>query len=196
MMYAIVAGCSHTSGTGLEPKDVYVNLLANHYVFPVINYGVPGGNCHTVLKTVVDIVKQDNRPAFIIAQWPNFFRKTAWIGGKLTLQNINSSDESFKLLLSNGEENFYETWVDAVIVANLLCKLTNIPLINILFESIDQRYLDRLAVENIVLHHDEKLPNRTWFFDNGASDKQHHSPWCHSEWTKRLIGIIDENTTR
>jgi len=194
MTHAMVAGCSHTAGDGLDQADCYVSLLEKHYKFPVYNHGVSGGCSTDVLIKIIDAVKTNNAPKFIVAQWPNPFRKHIWINGKLHLQNINWSDDSFKLLLKNGEENFYEPWMQSIIIANLLCKLAHIPLINIMLEDLDQSYTDRLQMENIQLHQDKKLPGQTWFFDYGARDGLHHSPQCHQRWTERLIGIIDEYT--
>lgn len=196
MTYAIATGCSHTAGTGNDISQCYVNCLERHYNYTILNYAVPGGSCNDTLLAIVKAAQQEQAPKFIIAQWPNPFRRTAWINGKKQLQNINSCDESFKLLLKNGEENFYEPWLQAVIIGNLLCNKANIPIINIMLESIDQWYIDRLTDNNIQLHVDEKLPGRTWFFDSAADDKLHHSPKAHRLWTERLIGIIDENTTR
>lgn len=194
MIHAIVAGCSHTAGVGLDQADCYVSLLEKHYKFPVYNHGVPGGGCTEVLTAIINAVKAKDTPKFIVAQWPNPFRKHLWVDGKLVLQTVNSCDESFKMLVKNDEENFYEPWIQSITTGNLLCKLAHIPLINILLEDINQRYTDRLQKENIQLHQDEKLPGRTWFFDNGAQDGLHHNPWCHQRWTERLIGIINEHT--
>ena len=53
-----------------------------------------------------------------------------------------------------------------------------------------------LKKEGIVLHMDEKLPGKTWLFDNAANDNMHHSARCHRAWADRLVGLIDENTSR
>ena len=196
MTYAMITGCSHTAGVGIDIDDCYVSLIEKYYKFPVLNQGVPGGGCTDVLIKIINAVKADDKPKFIVAQWPNPIRKQTWINGKLHLQNVTMSDESFRLLLKNGEENFYEPWIQAIIVGNLLCKLAHIQLVNIMLEDIDQVYMDRLQKENIQLHTDKKLPGQTWFFDSKARDGNHHSPWCHSKWTERLIGIINEDYVR
>jgi hypothetical protein len=195
MTHAIVAGCSHTAGVGLDPADSYVSLLEKHYKFTVYNHGVSGGCCTDVLTAVATAIKAKHRPKFIVAQWPNPFRKHLWVNGQLARQNINSADESFNILVKHGDANFLEPWMQAVTTANLLCQLAQVPLINIMLENIDTKYLDRLHSENIHLHVDEKLPGRTWLFDNAAQDRIHHSPLCHQQWAERLIGIIDEYTT-
>ena len=196
MTYAVATGCSHTVGIGNDPGDSYVSCLERHYQFPILNHGVAGGGCNDVLLAVVAAVQQTPAPDFIIAQWPNIIRRTVWINGAKTLQNINSHEESFAMLLKNGEENFSEPWIQSVIIANLLSKQVGIPIINIMLESIDPQHLARFDHANIQLHTDEKLPGRTWFFDSNAQDRVHHSPECHQQWAERLIGIINENTTR
>ena len=108
MRYATVAGCSHTAGVGVDQSECYVSVLAEYYNLSIVNQGVPGGSSVDVLMNIVDTVKSINKPEFIIAQWPNAIRKPIWINGKRFLQNINSSDESFKILLANDEENFYD----------------------------------------------------------------------------------------
>jgi hypothetical protein len=112
------------------------------------------------------------------------------------LQNINSCEGSFRLLLKGGKENFYEPWIQAVVIANLVTELSQIPLINIMLENLDQLHLNKLKAENIHLHVDEKTPSCTWLFDSGARDNLHHSARCHRQWADRLIGIIDELTAR
>lgn len=196
MKYAIATGCSHTAGTGNHIDDSYVSVLERHYAFEIKNWAVPGGNCNHVLMAVVKAVQQDLRPTFIIAQWPNVFRRTLWQDDRELKQNINSADDSFRLLLEKSEQNFYEPWMQSVIIANLLGKQAQIPIINILLESIEQKYLNRLAGADIELHIDEKLPGRSWLFDSNAQDKSHHSPCCQQKWAERLIGIIDAYTSR
>lgn len=196
MTYAMITGCSHTAGVGIDAEDCYVNLIEKHYKFLVINQSVPGGGCTEVLTKIINAVKAPSKPKFIVAQWPNVFRRPAWMNNRRTLQNINSCEESFQILLKGGEENFYEPWIQAIVIANLVTELSQIPLINIMLENLDQTYLDKLKAENIHLHVDEKTPDCTWFFDSGALDNLHHSASCHRQWADRLIGIIDEHTTR
>ena len=157
MTYAIATGCSHTAGIGNNIRDCYVSVIERHYEFPIYNWAIPGGSCNDTLLSIVTAVQQSQLPKFIIAQWPNPVRRTTWINGKKCLQNINSCDESFLMLLKNGEENFYEPWVQAIIIGNLLARQVNIPIINILLESLDQLYLDQLNRSNVILHIDEKL---------------------------------------
>ena len=100
------------------------------------------------------------------------------------------------MLLKNGEENFYEPWIQDIVIGNLLAQQVNVSMINIMLENINQQYHDRLAELSIKLYVDEKLPGRSWLFDSNADDKIHHSPMCHQQWANRLMGLIDEYTAR
>lgn len=196
MTYAIAMGCSHTAGVGIAIHDCYVSCISRHYDISVLNQGVPSGNHTQVLMNITSALKNEISPRFIIAQWPNPIRCNMWINGvskKLTISNANPL---FNLLLKNGEENFYEPWLQSIIVGNLLCKLANVPIINILLEDIPEQYRARLNNEHIKLHVDQKLPGLTWIFDSAADDNLHHSAASHAQWTKRIIGLIDETTTR
>lgn len=197
MIYAIATGCSHTAGVGNDINDCYVRILESHYKFQIENHGIPSGNAVETLQVIIDAVQRNPGPEFIIAQWPNPIRRSTWINGKKHLQNLNNRDQMFEILLRNGLENFHEPWVTSIVTANLLCKLAGIPIINIHLEStVDSKCLEVLAANNIKLHIDEKLPGLTWLFDSKAQDNLHHSPACHAAWAERIIGLIDENTTR
>ena len=194
MTYAIATGCSHTAGVGVSRLECYVSLIEEYYNYSIFNKGVAGGKSNDVLMNIVYAVKSSNKPNFIIAQWPNAIRKSLWVNGKKYFQNINSSDESFKILLANDEENFYSPWIQSIVIANLLCKLAQIPLVNIVLDVVEQKFIDYLKKEDIILHYDEKLPGRSWIFDSAATDRVHHSPACHRQWAERLIGILNELT--
>jgi hypothetical protein len=196
MTYAMAAGCSHTAGVGIELHDCYTSCVSRHYNMSVLNLGVPSGNHTHVLMNIVETLNAEHRPAFVIAQWPNPIRRTVWTNGVKQLQNIRNAGPAFALLLKNGEENFYEDWLQSIIVGNLLCKLADVPVVNIMLEDIEERYHVRLGDKNITLHTDQKLPGLTWLFDSAASDQLHHSAYCHKQWADRLIGLIDEITTR
>lgn len=196
MTYAMAAGCSHTAGVGIDLHDCYASCVSRHYNMPVLNTGVAGGNHGHVLMNIVEALKANQHPAFVIAQWPNPIRRTIWVKGVKQLQNIHAAGPAFTLLLQNGEENFYEDWLQSIIVGNLLCKLANVPVVNIMLEDVEDRYHARLNQEQITLHTDQKLPGLTWLFDSAATDHVHHSAYCHRQWADRLIGLIDEITTR
>ena len=74
--------------------------------------------------------------------------------------------------------------------------MAQVPIVNIMLENLEEQYYLQLKKEGVVLHVDEKLPGKTWLFDSAANDNQHHSARCHRAWADRLIGLLDENTTR
>jgi hypothetical protein len=195
MNAGLALGCSHTAGIGIDISDCYVNVLSKHYHIPIKNKSVPGGSYEQVEKNLVHEIKNDC-PDFVIAQWPNPFRRTIWNENCSTLENVTTAGPVFKQLLKLGERNFYSLWMQSIITCNALCTASQVPIVNIMLENVEEKYHQILSNEGIVLHVDEKLPGKTWFFDSAASDKLHHSAWCHAAWADRLVGLIDEITTR
>ena len=191
-MTALALGCSHTAGVGIDPADCYVSVLSTMLDTLIINQGVGGGNAGHVQSNLVQALKQPQSLDFVIAQWPNPFRRTTWYNDRSCSENINSSGKAFEQLLRDGKKNFYQPWIDSILVCNLLCKATAIPIVNIMIEDVPTEYHDMLAVEKIVLHVDRKLPNETLLMDNKANDNLHHSAICHKQWAERLIGLINE----
>jgi hypothetical protein len=191
-MTALALGCSHTAGVGINTADCYVSVLSNMLDTPIINQGVAGGNAGHVQSNLVQALKLAQSLDFVIAQWPNPFRRTTWYNNKSRNENIHFPGTAFEQLLRDGEQNFYQPWIDSIIVCNLLCKATAIPIVNIMIEDVPEKYHDMLAVEKIVLHVDRKLPNETWLMDNKASDNLHHSAICHKQWADRLYRLMSD----
>ena len=195
MSKGLALGCSHTAGIGIDISDCYVNVLSRYYQIPIKNKSVPGASYEQVERNLVHEIKNDC-PDFVIAQWPNPFRRTMWYGDRSTVENINSAGPVFKQLLKLGERNFYTLWTQSIITCNALCTASQVPIVNIMLENVEAKYHQVLNNEGIVLHVDEKLPGKTWLFDSAASDNSHHSARCHAAWADRLVGLIDEITTR
>jgi len=194
-MTARAIGCSHTAGVGIDPVHCYVNVLSRRLGRPVMNHGQPGGNATHIQSTLVQVLKPTRRPDFVIAQWPNPFRRTTWYNNTAQNENIQHDSAVFKQLLLAGEKNFYQPWIDTIIVCNLLCKTAAVPMVNIMIEDIPMEYHRMLTAEQIVLHVDKKTPDETWLMDSAASDNSHHSARCHAQWAQRLHGILNELTT-
>jgi hypothetical protein len=195
-MTAVALGCSHTAGVGVDSQHCYVSVLGQLLNTHIKNLGVPGGNCSHVQHTLVAELKLSQRPDFVIAQWPNPVRLTVWHGDQARNENLNHASPAFKQLLRTGEQNFYQPWIAAIVVCNLLCQQAGVPIINIMIEDVDSQYYTVLARENIVLHVDRKLPDQTWLMDSAASDNLHHSARCHQQWANRLHGLLNEYTTQ
>lgn len=191
----LALGCSHTAGVALPPHDCYVSVLSTMLDRPVKNLGQPGGNADDVVQNLVQELKNDP-PSTVILQWPNPIRRTIWTGTRPQRQNIHNAGLAFRQLLQSSEENFYQPWIQNIVVANMLCELANTHCINIMIEDIDAKYHKLLDAENIVLHVDQKLPDQTWLMDSAASDNLHHSARCHKQWAERIMRIFNEHTTR
>lgn len=195
--YALVFGCSHTSGVSVGADHCYVKHLDKHYDnINFVNKGIGGCNSRTVLEELTKSLNSEHLPSLVICQWPNPIRTTRWTHHDWGFMNINNSDHIFKLLYEISEKNFIMPWLLDIKLANLICRFAQVPIINILLENIDTEYKNILAKQGIILHCDEKVEGKTWIFDSAAPDKRHHSERCHKLWAERLIGIIDEITTR
>jgi hypothetical protein len=194
-MTALALGCSHTAGVGVDADACYVSVLSGLTGVPIRNLGVPGGNATHVQSQLVQALTHTLRPDFVVAQWPNPFRRTIWHNSTALNENIQNASPAFQQLLRQGEKNFYQPWVDAIVVCNILCRTAGVPVINIMIEDVPQEYHDQLANQKIVLHVDKKLPDQTWLMDSSASDLLHHSAVCHQQWAQRLHGLLNELTT-
>jgi len=195
-MTAMAIGCSHTAGVAIAESECYVSVLSTLLDTPIHNRGLPGGNARHVQSTLVQALKYTLRPDFVVAQWPNPFRRTTWYNNTAQNENIQHDSAVFKQLLQAGDKNFYQPWIDTIIVCNLLCQTAAVPIINIMIEDVPEEYHHQLTAEGIVLHVDKKTPDETWLMDSAASDRSHHSARCHAQWAQRLYGLVNELTTR
>ena len=195
MKTLLALGCSHTAGVGVAADQCYVNILAQQLGLRLENLAVPGGNHSQVQQNLCRYIKQHSAD-LIIAQWPHPYRMSVWHNNKMSLENINAASDVFHCMLRAGTENFIEPWINSIVVTNLLCQAKSIPVINILLETQDQYIHQRLAEFDIVLHQDDKLPGKTWFFDSAAQDGLHHSAACHARWAQRILEILNEPTSR
>jgi len=195
-MTALALGCSHTAGVGIAAGDCYVSQLSTLLNWPIQNLGVPGGN-HTHIQTnLVEALRYTLRPDFVIAQWPNPFRRTTYYANTARDENIQNAGAPFHELLRASEQNFYQPWISTIIVCDLLCKTVSVPVVHLMIEDVQQQYRNQLAAYGIRLHVDCKTPEETWLMDSAASDKLHHSAQCHKQWARRLYGLLNEYTTR
>lgn len=191
MTYFLAVGCSHTAGVGIKPDEIYVEQLSKLIEIPCVNLSKSGSNSEYALKQIVETVQQESLPNFIIAQWPNIYRKQFWTDSDCFFENVNTGGEIFNKLLKQSENNFIKPWVQNIITANVIADAFDIPIYHIYLD-----YTDIKLDKNIKLHQDLKKPGETWLFDSAASDGLHHSAMCHRAWADRLIGIINENTKR
>lgn len=194
MSYFLAVGCSHTAGIGIEPDEIYVQQLSKDLNIECVNLSVPGSNSEYTLQKIVETLGKEQLPNFVIAQWPNVFRKTFWYNDEYHMENINSCGEIFHSLVKAGENNFTQPWIQHILTADLLCKAFNLPVYHICLEYYKELPSELIKNHNIQLHMDHKEPGRSWLFDNGASDNFHHSAFCHRAWAHRINGIINENT--
>lgn len=192
----VVVGCSHSTGVGNARQDCYVSMLEEHYNIPAYNLAVGNGNSCINLLNLLAIGRFNLRPKFVVAQWPNPVRKIIWDHEHGHLMNINNGNETFHRLLKDSIMNYYLDWSIDVLSSSSMMGYRGIPMVNIFLEHPTEDFINVIHSHIEKIHIDEKIPGRTWLFDNAAGDGMHHSPGCHRQWANRLIPLIDEATSR
>lgn len=190
--YLLACGCSHTRGTGVEPQDVYVQLVANALDLDLINLAQAGSSAPWVQDTLQKWLAQaPATPRLVIAQWPNPFRIAEIGSNGVCFSNVNCHTESFARKLQQDPDSFWQEWYTAICETN---SHIDIPVINVCFES--QNFVghqrDRLLQQGIALYIDDKRPGHSWIFDSKAADGQHHSAKCHQAWSHRIMDIVND----
>ena len=121
-MTGLALGCSHTAGTGINPSDCYVSVLSRMIGQPIDNRSQSGASHSVLQQKLVQALQAPTIPSFIIAQWPNPIRRITWQDHYPVNENINCASPAFTQLLRQSQENFYQPWLDTIIICNLLCK--------------------------------------------------------------------------
>lgn len=186
-----VSGCSLTEGHGLHLHQTWAKQLETQTNLKVFNLA-KGGSCADFVSQILQNWVGSYKPNLIIAQWPNPYRTLGWNNGQAHF-NINSNhDKIYQTKIMYGIENFYQPWCSNIISLNHFCKFKSVPIVNICFETYDilSPALDILEQFEIDLHYDKKEEGQTWHFDSNALDGMHHSEWCNSKWTDRILTII------
>lgn len=194
MKLAMFMGCGNTMGCGVDLADSYVNIVAQHYNVQVINPSCWAANYTDYLNAILEYHIQPLD--FVVMQWSAAERQTIWHGIDAVREHPSDHGAIYDQLLELSPKNFYEPWLQSIRAVNLICELEKIPIINFCLDQISDEYLNKLKDLNITMHLDEKLPGRSWLFDNATNNGLHHSAHCQRQWAERLIGIIDEVTSR
>ena len=186
--HIVVSGCSHTEGVGLHLEQTWAKQLEKELNTQIMNIGVGGSNTDFVSQNLT-LWLDHYKPLAVIAQWPNLYRATHWYKSEARFMNSKCVDELYKQKLLQGDEHFLLTFVKNVVYLDNICKQKNIPLIHIYLDvpGPEQTLLEKQGIE---MHYDNKLSGKTWHFDNNALDKSHHSEWCHTQWVKRIRGLL------
>lgn len=116
--YILVAGCSISYGYAIPQEYRYSDLLENHYKMPVLNISVSGGSCNLIRDNILQLLTSKYQlPKVLIAQWPAENRY--WIGTR-----------PYGIEADN-EPGFLQSSQHAFEVTNYLCKINNIPILNV-----------------------------------------------------------------
>jgi hypothetical protein len=191
--YIVISGCSLTEGHGLHLEQTWGKKLEKKLNIPVVNLAKGAANAEFVSQNLINWINSEfNKPTVIIAQWPDPYRTTHWSNGLANFVLNQTADDLYKLKVTQGEEHFYSTWINSIIRLDTACKLADIPVLHLCFETPEliNPALDILKQHNINLHLDLKRPDLTWHFDSAALDNSHHSEWCTEQWTKRILTLL------
>jgi|688.fasta_scaffold50725_4 hypothetical protein len=187
----VVVGCSHTQGVGLDSFFRYSSVMQRQLNLPVYNLSYGGGcaelNCNYAIRWLHTVGK----PQFLVAQWPHPIRKIIWKNGDWSVQNVHATNDGlFAETLRWGEENFWFHWLNSVIITNTAYAALDIPVVNFTLDTIPDQYQSILKHNNII------VSDTDWMLDNAANDAQHHGIRAHAQWAEKIIGTLNELTTR
>jgi hypothetical protein len=191
--YLVISGCSLTEGHGLHLEQTWGKKLEEQLNIPIVNLAKGGANAEFVSQNLINWVNSDfTNPTAVIAQWPNPHRATHWSNGLAQFVLNQVADDLYKLKIKHGEEHFYLPWINNIIRLNSACKLANIPVLHLCFETPESvnPALDILNRYDVNLHLDLKQPELTWHFDSASLDNIHHSEWCTEQWAKRILTLL------
>jgi hypothetical protein len=192
--YIVVFGSSHTQGVGLDDKDRWTTHLEELTGLPVFAVADGGNSSKIILKNLSNWLLSDMpTPAAIILQWPPTHRLYVWKNSNRIDITAANPSPPFNELLKLGEENFWVDYVDNIILADQLCKSAGIQNLHMIIDSSNimvEQVSTITKQAGIDLLIDEKVPGKTWMFDNGALDNSHHSGQCHRQWAERVHALL------
>ncbi len=192
--YVLVTGCSLTEGMALHQHQTWGHKLALALNRPLINLGKGGANADFVSQNILNwCTSHMPRPDLVVIQWPNPFRSTHWDQGRARFVLSQTADSVYRAKATQSDENFWSDWCRSVVFVDQLLTLLAIPHVHIGLETAPHMApaLAVLQQHNVELHLDLKQPGQTWHFDSAAPDGCHHSDWCHTKWTERILTLLD-----
>lgn len=191
--YVLCCGCSLTEGHGLHYEQTWPYKFSENLNINLVNLAKGGSNSDFVAQNVYNWLKSDYRkPKLIVLQWPNPYRILSWNDNKFEFVMNSSNHNLQNFLVKHHDFNFWHNWSRNILWIN---NIIDIPVINFVLEDINfipNEIKNILEEHNIRMHYDEKLPEKSWHFDSNALDNSHHSDWCTSNWTNRLLTIYTD----
>lgn len=196
----VVAGCSHSAGVGVERYQRYDHVIQQQLNLPAYNISLAGGCAAVVSVYLTQWIDSVGTPDFVVAQWPEYARYPVWVPGNQLIPYMridNPQDHSviYQYLLKHSEDNFWSDWMRSIVSTNVLCRKLNIPIINVYFDTMPKTIREILEEDKQIKVYDNREPDY-WQKDSKAADGAHHSAKCHRAWANRILGIINETTTR
>jgi hypothetical protein len=193
--YILVFGSSHSEGNGLHLEERWTTHLQQMASVKIYNMASAGCDTSFIVQNIINWTTADIvQPKLIIIDWPPIARLLTWNNNASQFAQASylGDNNIYTSTLRAGVANFWTKWTHDVILVNRLCNLSNIPLLNLYldFDPLFDQTVEYWQAHNIVMHVDEKMPGRTWHFDNLARDFGHHSVQCHEQWAQRILTLI------
>lgn len=192
--YVLTTGCSLTEGMALHENQTWAHKLSHALNYDLINLGKGGANADFVSQNILNwCTSHMPRPNLVVIQWPNPFRSTHWAQGRARFVLNQTADSIYQAKATQSDENFWSDWIRSVVFVDQLLTLRNIPCLHIGLETALDLAPAAAALQQhrVNLHLDHKQPGLTWHFDSAAPDGCHHSEFCHTKWTERILTLLN-----
>lgn len=193
--YILVFGSSHTDGYGLDIEERWTSHLEKLCGIPIYNLGSAGCDSTFIVQNIINWLDSSlAKPRHVIIDWTPICRLLSWQKGNSEFSQASAMGTTglFMASLAAGDENFWIKWTKDVILVDTLCRLNNVSIVHLYLDA-DPLFSTAepfLNANNIHMHVDEKIPGKTWHYDNASKDGFHHSANCHQNWAKRIFSII------
>ena len=192
----LFAGCSMTSGTGLEVGErwvdiVYSSINKRQSCSGLFNLGQEGGGMQSQINYIFKYCKDYGMPDIILFNIPDFWR--------LTINN-----ETYKVYSSNQSEYSQDAVGNMVCsigkqyyeMLENFCDINNIKLLSMSWDRVTNNVLKDFKTFMTI---DEKEIKEDIFnFDDGskyailARDEIHPGTATHKAWAKRILDKLDQ----
>lgn len=129
--YGIAVGSSNTWGSGIHIEDRFDTLVTNEIDVPIINIGWPGASANYIKEQLLYfLLNIENKPQFIIIEWPPLTRLTFWDIGGYEIINVHATgirQEIFEKILDLNETIYYGEAVTSFFITHSILKHFSIP---------------------------------------------------------------------
>jgi len=89
----LIAGCSYTYGIGVPEKNIWGNIVANHFNYNPTNLGVAGASVTEIVNNIFTYCYHYGNPKFILCLFPDFDRFTFPVNNYLLKSKYEKNDK-------------------------------------------------------------------------------------------------------